>query len=954
MSENPIEPQGRISIQLDKESYTIAPSGRTTIKVLLRNQGLEDDTFTLSIGGVPSTWVSASQAAVSLTPGEEIETDLIIQAPALGETESGNIPVTIRATSQQQSAQYAEVEIALSIEKESIPARIAFELETAQFTVAAGSSTTFNLKLKNNGLVTEVLRLSIEGIPMGWVSTSSPITQLEPGDEKDIPVTISPPRASESRAGRHPITLTLSSQETPDQVISQDATLTVGAFTAFKSELQPDPPLEALQNVQVNLVNEGNINEAFNIDWQSEEDILTFELWQKDGDEDVFEEITEHILKVEPGKQETVHFRTGLRQRPLFGGSKAYPFQVNVSASKEEAVTHNSEVTDKGLIPIWVIPLVLVLCVSLACVGVYLFNRWQDDAPPVAIDASWTRVQEAGVLKVATSADYPPFSYHNQDHVIDGFDPALMREIGTKLGVRVEIEDFAFEGLGATLNVGQADVSIAAISITSEREAKFDFSNIYYVGEDGILAHANSDIDGITNPGQMADLRVGVQKFSVYESWAQDVLVAGGVISQNQLFTYAKPEHALDDLRHARLDLAIMDLQPATLALHDGVLNLVGQGLNQQRLAIAFPKGANALRAKINEALLTLQNEGRVNQLAQTYLGLRPEDIIPPPTPQPTPEITETPAPEPTDAACTDAMEFVEDLNYDDQDLTDFPKVDPGEAFQKGWRIKNSGTCTWNSTYFIKYVEGSDPAAQMGGQPTAIKGAVEPGQTYDMYVDLVAPEAAGKYVGYWQMHNPENQAFGKTIWVAVRVRKTDPGAPTATVTPQATPTPTEEPPPPPTATEVPPEPTSTEIPPEPTATEEPGSDLRDTTWVLEGFLVSIEDEELTEPIEDVDVELIFDEEGALEGKAGCNTFTGRYVTDGTEIVFRDIQVTRLICEQPEGIMDQEASFLQWLERAEEYRINEDEQLELIREVIEDDETVDKIILLFYDLRVELR
>ena len=86
MSENPIEPQGRISIQLDKESYTIAPSGRTTLKVLLRNQGLEDDTFTLSIGGVPSTWVSASQAAVSLTPGEETETDLIIQAPALGET----------------------------------------------------------------------------------------------------------------------------------------------------------------------------------------------------------------------------------------------------------------------------------------------------------------------------------------------------------------------------------------------------------------------------------------------------------------------------------------------------------------------------------------------------------------------------------------------------------------------------------------------------------------------------------------------------------------------------------------------------------------------------------------------------------------------------------------------------------------------------------------------------
>jgi polar amino acid transport system substrate-binding protein len=560
---------------------------------------------------------------------------------------------------------------------------------------------------------------------------------------------------------------------------------------------------------------------------------------------------------------------------------------------------------------------------------------------------------------VATAADYPPFSYHNQDYVIDGFDPALIRDIGTKLGVQVAIEDYAFEGLGAALKVGQADVAIAAISITPERETQFGFSNIYYVGQDGLLARSNSDIGNITNPGQMSGMQVGVQKFSVYNTWAQDILVDGGIIAQDQLFTYAKPEHAVDDLKHQRIDLVIMDLQPATLALSDGDLKLVGQGLNQQRLAIALPKGADALRARINEALLSLQNEGRVTQLVQTYLGLRPEDIIPPPTPEPTPEITLTPLPTATEAPCVDAMQFVEDLNYDDEDLTNFPDVDPGEAFQKGWRIKNSGNCPWSGSYYIKYSHGD----QLSGQPTAIQGEVEAGESYDLYVDLVAPEEPGQYVGYWQMYNANNVAFGQTIWVAIEVRNLNPEEPTSTVTPDITATPTEEPPPPPTATEappeptatqVPPEPTATEIPPEPTATEEPGAELRGTTWVLEGILVDLEDEDLTEPIEDVDVELIFKEEGDLEGKAGCNTFTGRYVTDGVEIVFRDLQVTRLICDQPEGIMEQEAVFLQWLERLEEYRINEDQQLEFILEVIEDDELVDKIILLFYDLRVEPR
>ena len=77
-------------------------------------------------------------------------------------------------------------------------------------------------------------------------------------------------------------------------------------------------------------------------------------------------------------------------------------------------------------------------------------------------------------------------------------------------------------------------------------------------------------------------------------------------------------------------------------------------------------------------------------------------------------------------------MEFVEDLNLEDYKLTYFPRFKPGQPFSKGWRIRNTGTCSWNSTYFINYVRGSDPAAQMGGQPTSLRGVVQPGQTYDM------------------------------------------------------------------------------------------------------------------------------------------------------------------------------------------------------------------------------
>ena len=54
----------------------------------------------------------------------------------------------------------------------------------------------------------------------------------------------------------------------------------------------------------------------------------------------------------------------------------------------------------------------------------------------------------------------------------------------------------------------------------------------------------------------------------------------------------------------------------------------VGGGLNKQRYAIAVRRGADALRGQINAALTQMQNDGRLSQLAQTYLNLDPNVVF--------------------------------------------------------------------------------------------------------------------------------------------------------------------------------------------------------------------------------------------------------------------------------------------------------------------------------------
>jgi ABC-type amino acid transport substrate-binding protein len=78
---------------------------------------------------------------------------------------------------------------------------------------------------------------------------------------------------------------------------------------------------------------------------------------------------------------------------------------------------------------------------------------------------------------------------------LDGFDIALTHEIGQRLGVQVEYHDYAFDGLGNAPQLKEIDAAIAAISITPERQAVVDFSDVYLAGQDATLT---TDQMGVT------------------------------------------------------------------------------------------------------------------------------------------------------------------------------------------------------------------------------------------------------------------------------------------------------------------------------------------------------------------------------------------------------------------------------------------------------------------------
>jgi polar amino acid transport system substrate-binding protein len=427
--------------------------------------------------------------------------------------------------------------------------------------------------------------------------------------------------------------------------------------------------------------------------------------------------------------------------------------------------------TTKILIGALVAIAVIAMCAIVAATAVVLLNR-TDEVEPTAIapatapatDDSWARIQAAGKIVVGTSADYPPFEFYTAQGQVDGFDIALMDEIGGRLGVQVEYRDFAFDALINTLQLNEIDAAIAAISVTPERDSAIDFSNVYLVGADGILAHRDAAWS-VSSVDDLAQLRVGVQRGSVYEDWLSSQLVATGKMPEGNLLAYEKAEDIVRDLREGRIDLAVMDLQPAKVAAVAGGVKLVALGLNQQQYAIALPQGAQPLKAEIDRVLTELHNEGVIAQLAQQYLDI--DQLLP----TPTPAATSTPGPAPD---CVDGLTFVEHLTQEGD-------MAPGQAFAKGWRVTNSGTCTWDANYLVVHVSGD----AMGGAPVPVTQQVAPGGTYDIQVNLIAPPQPGTYQAQWQMQNGQGNLFGEQLQVSINVLAGPTAPPPPTQTPVA-------------------------------------------------------------------------------------------------------------------------------------------------------------------------
>jgi polar amino acid transport system substrate-binding protein len=111
----------------------------------------------------------------------------------------------------------------------------------------------------------------------------------------------------------------------------------------------------------------------------------------------------------------------------------------------------------------------------------------------IALFCLWTHTCFADTLVVGTNAEFPPFTYM-ENNVIVGFDIDVIKEVGKRLNKKIKIKDMPWDALIPELILGNLDVVAAGMSYTEERSKRMLFTK-NYLNEDPLVMMTKVDHD---------------------------------------------------------------------------------------------------------------------------------------------------------------------------------------------------------------------------------------------------------------------------------------------------------------------------------------------------------------------------------------------------------------------------------------------------------------------------
>jgi arginine/ornithine transport system substrate-binding protein len=221
-------------------------------------------------------------------------------------------------------------------------------------------------------------------------------------------------------------------------------------------------------------------------------------------------------------------------------------------------------------------------------------------------------------LRVGVEGNYPPFSKMSPDGKLTGFDIDIALAVCKQMGVECQLVQQEWDGMMPALNAKKFDMIVASMTITEERKKAADFSDPYYDVPSRWVAKAGAFKEATS--AAFKGKKIVVLRNSPRAKYVAEKF------KDSEVLLVAKETDVYLELASGRGDIGFGSAAvsgEAFLKTAEG-RNFVQVGApvrldGGSGVGIAFRKGDDPLREKVNAALKAIKASGQYKKMADQY-----------------------------------------------------------------------------------------------------------------------------------------------------------------------------------------------------------------------------------------------------------------------------------------------------------------------------------------------
>ncbi|WP_368490106.1 amino acid ABC transporter substrate-binding protein [Clostridium sp. BJN0013] len=225
-----------------------------------------------------------------------------------------------------------------------------------------------------------------------------------------------------------------------------------------------------------------------------------------------------------------------------------------------------------------------------------------------------SKIKKDGVIRIGTEGTYSPFTFHDKNEKLTGFDVEIAEEVAKRLGVKAQFVETKWDGMFAGLDAKRFDIIVNEVGIKPERQKKYDFSTPYIVTK-GVLivAKDNEDIKKFEDlKGKKSAQTLTSNYAELAKSYNAEVVQDDGFNQSIDLILSKRADATIND------NISFLDLKKQK---PDIAVKVVDEQPDAASNGIMFRKGNKELVDAVNKALADMKSDGTFLKISNKWFN---------------------------------------------------------------------------------------------------------------------------------------------------------------------------------------------------------------------------------------------------------------------------------------------------------------------------------------------